>query len=59
MRNDEGIAIMGDDSDSNELGDRECQVTGIQHGRRISDSERLPIRHVLYAKLLYFLSTGR
>lgn len=38
---------------------RERQVKSIQHRRRIYDSERMPIRQVPYATLLYFLSMGR
>lgn len=38
---------------------RERQVKSIQHRRRTYDSELMPIRQVLYAKLLYFLSMGR
>jgi hypothetical protein len=49
----------GDDSDSNELRNREHQAKEIQHWRRLSDDEHLPIRQMHYAKLLYLLAMGR
>jgi hypothetical protein len=44
---------------ANRQGNREHPVTEIQHRRGISNSEHLPIRQVLYAKLLYLLAMGR